>query len=53
MNINTFIDTFREELRDCILAVCSNCTLNDEEIENWILNDEALHNWALSYGVNL
>jgi len=53
MTMREFIKENRAEIDECILRVCPNCKLNDEERRNWILNDEALYNWARCSGVRI
>lgn len=53
MTIQDFINENRAELVVCILRVCSNCSVGDDDIEDFISNDESLYNWALREGVDI
>ena len=53
MRLRDFIKENRAEIDDCIKSVCSNCSLNDREREDWVLNDEGLYNWARSEGCRI
>lgn len=51
ISIEEFIEENREQLTEAIKNACSNCDIDDDEIEMWINNDEGLYNWAREAGV--
>jgi len=53
MIMQEFINKNKEMIDACILNVCGNVQLDDEERDDWILNDERLYNWALFEGVDV
>ncbi len=51
MTLEIFVDLHREEIDSLIKERCPNCSLDDEEREDWVINDESLYDWALDEGV--
>ena len=53
MTLKEFIKENKDEIDNCILRVCPNCSMNNNERRLWVLNDESLYNWARSEGVKI
>lgn len=51
MTIQEFIQENRAELIGCVQSVCNNCSVGDDDLEDWINNNEELYNWARECGV--
>lgn len=51
MKVEEFINDNRNALVRIVGEICSNCSLGDDDLEEWISNDESLYNWAISEGV--
>jgi len=53
ISLREWIKDNRKEIDACILRICPNIQLNDNERRLWILNDEGIYNWVRSEGVNV